>query len=138
MKDIANFLFEMGQLKNIPRSGWLLLGINNPESVADHVCRSTFISFIIVFSIQIFILFSSTNNIYIISFNIVQKIYIYPSPFPSPASSLYSRNLHSFSNSREKYFMPPFIPLIERSRNERTTGKPLHLVIKPHRVTLCN
>lgn len=36
---IATFLHEMGHLKNMPRSGWLLLGIPNPESVAEHSFR---------------------------------------------------------------------------------------------------
>ena len=35
----AAFLFEMGQLKNQPRSGWQLLGIQRPESVAEHSFR---------------------------------------------------------------------------------------------------
>jgi putative hydrolases of HD superfamily len=35
----AAFLFEMGHLKNLPRSGWLLLGIPMPESVAEHSFR---------------------------------------------------------------------------------------------------
>lgn len=35
----ATFLFEAGQLKNLPRSGWLLLGIPQPESVAEHSFR---------------------------------------------------------------------------------------------------
>jgi 5'-deoxynucleotidase YfbR-like HD superfamily hydrolase/biotin operon repressor len=35
----AAFLFEMGHLKNLPRSGWLLLGIPQPESVAEHSFR---------------------------------------------------------------------------------------------------
>jgi putative hydrolase of HD superfamily len=35
----ANFLFEMGHLKNIDRAGWLLLGIPQPESVAEHSFR---------------------------------------------------------------------------------------------------
>jgi len=46
-KNIINFLYEMGQLKNNPRTGWQVIGIKNPESVADHTCRSTFISFIL-------------------------------------------------------------------------------------------
>src|ERR1022692_3700803 len=29
---IATFLFEMGHLKHVPRAGWLLLGIPQPES----------------------------------------------------------------------------------------------------------
>jgi putative hydrolase of HD superfamily len=36
---MATFLFEMGQLKQLPRSGWLLLGIPQPESVAEHSFR---------------------------------------------------------------------------------------------------
>jgi putative hydrolases of HD superfamily len=36
---LATFLFEAGHLKNLPRSGWLLLGIPKPESVAEHSFR---------------------------------------------------------------------------------------------------
>lgn len=36
---IASFLFEAGHLKNLPRSGWLLLGISQPETVAEHSFR---------------------------------------------------------------------------------------------------
>jgi len=36
---IATFLFEAGHLKNLPRSGWLLLGITQPETVAEHSFR---------------------------------------------------------------------------------------------------
>ncbi len=36
---VATFLFEMGHLKQLPRSGWLLLGIPQPETVAEHSFR---------------------------------------------------------------------------------------------------
>src|SRR5215475_5990764 len=36
---IAAFLFEAGHLKHLPRSGWLLLGITQPETVAEHSFR---------------------------------------------------------------------------------------------------
>src|ERR1700722_5441473 len=36
---MATFLFEMGYLKNLNRAGWLLLGIAQPESVAEHSFR---------------------------------------------------------------------------------------------------
>jgi putative hydrolase of HD superfamily len=39
LSGMAAFLFEMGHLKNLPRSGWLLLGIPSPESVAEHSFR---------------------------------------------------------------------------------------------------
>ncbi len=35
----ATFLFEMGHLKHINRAGWLLLGIDQPETVAEHSFR---------------------------------------------------------------------------------------------------
>jgi putative hydrolases of HD superfamily len=35
----AAFLFEMGHLKHITRAGWLLLGIPQPETVAEHSFR---------------------------------------------------------------------------------------------------
>jgi 5'-deoxynucleotidase YfbR-like HD superfamily hydrolase len=35
----AAFLYEMGQAKNLPRSGWLRLGIPQPEGIADHSFR---------------------------------------------------------------------------------------------------
>lgn len=37
---VASFLFEMGHLKRVPRSGWLLLGIPQPETVAEHSFRT--------------------------------------------------------------------------------------------------
>ena len=36
---VASFLFEMGHLKRVPRSGWLLLGVPQPETIAEHSFR---------------------------------------------------------------------------------------------------
>lgn len=36
---VATFLFEVGHLKRLPRAGWLLLGIAQPETVAEHSFR---------------------------------------------------------------------------------------------------
>ena len=36
---VAAYLFEIGSLKNLPRAGWLRLGIPLPESVAEHSFR---------------------------------------------------------------------------------------------------
>jgi putative hydrolase of HD superfamily len=36
---IIRFAYEAGQLKRTPRSGWLLPGVPNPESVAEHSFR---------------------------------------------------------------------------------------------------
>lgn len=39
LSGVAAFLYEMGQLKNVPRAGWLRLGIRQSESVAEHSFR---------------------------------------------------------------------------------------------------
>jgi 5'-deoxynucleotidase YfbR-like HD superfamily hydrolase/DNA-binding transcriptional regulator YhcF (GntR family) len=36
---VAAFLHETGYLKQLPRTGWLMLGITQPESVAEHSFR---------------------------------------------------------------------------------------------------
>ncbi|MGE4153286.1 MAG: HD family hydrolase [Phycisphaerales bacterium] len=39
MQGVARFAYEAGQLKMLPRAGWLLAGIREPESVAAHSFR---------------------------------------------------------------------------------------------------
>ena len=46
MKDIANFLFEVGMLKKTPRTGFQFLG-SGRESVAEHVTRTIFIGYVL-------------------------------------------------------------------------------------------
>ncbi|MFH1890642.1 MAG: HD domain-containing protein [Candidatus Kuenenbacteria bacterium] len=47
LKKITNFIFELNVLKKIPRSGWHLTGIDNPESVAEHIWRAAQIGYIL-------------------------------------------------------------------------------------------
>ncbi|MGD9506802.1 MAG: HD family hydrolase, partial [Syntrophobacteraceae bacterium] len=44
LKGVANFLFEVGMLKNTPRSGFQFLG-SGEESVAEHSFRATVIGY---------------------------------------------------------------------------------------------
>ncbi len=46
-RDFVKFLHELGQLKNVPRSGWQLIGIKQPESVAEHSLRAAQIAYLI-------------------------------------------------------------------------------------------
>jgi putative hydrolase of HD superfamily len=46
-KSIVEFIFEAGVLKGVPRSGWSVLGIKHPESVADHSFRCAVIGYLI-------------------------------------------------------------------------------------------
>ncbi len=47
MQELAHFLFEVGYLKNVDRSGWWLLGNKAPESVAEHSFRCTILGYIL-------------------------------------------------------------------------------------------
>ncbi len=44
MKDIVNFLFEVGMLKKTPRTGFQFLG-SGEESVAEHILKTIFIGY---------------------------------------------------------------------------------------------
>jgi len=46
-KDIAKFLYEMGQLKRVKRSGWWIAGVKDPESVAEHSFRTAAIAYLL-------------------------------------------------------------------------------------------
>lgn len=47
MKNVCNFVFELGQLKRIKHEGWRLIGDDNPESVAEHSLRAAQIGYIL-------------------------------------------------------------------------------------------
>lgn len=47
MNDIAKYLYEMGQLKRVKRSGWWMAGITDPESVAEHSFRTAILGYML-------------------------------------------------------------------------------------------
>lgn len=44
LERLTGFLYEMGVLKRYPRTGWLLAGVRDPESIADHSLRTAIIA----------------------------------------------------------------------------------------------
>jgi putative hydrolase of HD superfamily len=44
---LLDFIFEAGMLKRLSRSGWQVVGIKNPESVADHSFRCAVIGYVL-------------------------------------------------------------------------------------------
>jgi putative hydrolase of HD superfamily len=44
---IAAYIYELGQLKLVARSGWWLAGIANPESVAEHSFRTAILGYVL-------------------------------------------------------------------------------------------
>jgi putative hydrolase of HD superfamily len=47
LQKITNFFFELNEAKRTPRSGWQRLGIEFPESIAEHSCCCAQIAYII-------------------------------------------------------------------------------------------
>jgi Predicted hydrolases of HD superfamily len=47
MAALAGLLYEFGLLKRYKRTGWLVAGVGNPESVADHSFRAAVIASVI-------------------------------------------------------------------------------------------
>jgi putative hydrolases of HD superfamily len=47
VEGLTNFLYEMGLLKRYKRTGWLIAGIDNPESIAEHSFRTAIIGYLL-------------------------------------------------------------------------------------------
>lgn len=47
MKDCLELFLKVGELKKTDREGWKHVGIDNPESIADHSFRATFMALIL-------------------------------------------------------------------------------------------
>ncbi|MFH1894949.1 MAG: HD domain-containing protein [Patescibacteria group bacterium] len=47
MKNSLNFLIEVNKLKEMPRTGWILQGAKNPETIAEHTVRMAFTAWLL-------------------------------------------------------------------------------------------
>jgi putative hydrolase of HD superfamily len=47
LEGLTNFLYEMGLLKRSKRTGWLIAGVDNPESIAEHTFRTAIIGYLL-------------------------------------------------------------------------------------------
>src|SRR3989344_8145019 len=45
MENIVNFFYELGQLKRVKRSGWWLINVKDPGTVAEHCQRAAVIGY---------------------------------------------------------------------------------------------
>uniref|UniRef100_UPI00398F2DE7 5'-deoxynucleotidase HDDC2 n=1 Tax=Pristiophorus japonicus TaxID=55135 RepID=UPI00398F2DE7 len=45
-KNLLQFINFMGQLKRVPRTGWVYRNVNKPESVSDHMYRMAVMAFL--------------------------------------------------------------------------------------------
>ena len=47
LRSVARFVHEAGHLKAVPRTGWFLAGVRDPESVAEHMSRTSIIGLLL-------------------------------------------------------------------------------------------
>lgn len=47
VEDVTKYFFEIGHLKDTTRSGWTQIGIQTPESVAQHTYRAAIIGYVL-------------------------------------------------------------------------------------------
>ena len=47
MDRMVNFLYEIGNMKRVMRSGWWVGGIRSPETVAEHTFRTAWVGFLL-------------------------------------------------------------------------------------------
>jgi len=47
IKKITNFLFELGALKHVKRSGWWIINVKDPENVAEHSFRAGVVGYML-------------------------------------------------------------------------------------------
>jgi len=47
LASIAKYLYEIGHLKHVKRSGWWRMGVRDPESVAEHSYRTAVIGYVL-------------------------------------------------------------------------------------------
>jgi 5'-deoxynucleotidase YfbR-like HD superfamily hydrolase len=47
LEGMVDYLYEVGLLKRLPRAGWLVAGIDHPESIAEHSFRAAIIGYLL-------------------------------------------------------------------------------------------
>ena len=47
MNNIARYIYEIGHMKRVKRSGWWLAGITDPESIAEHSFRTAILGYVL-------------------------------------------------------------------------------------------
>ncbi len=81
--DEVEFLFSLGVLKRIKRSGWIYAGIRDPESIAEHSFRVGVIAFLLAkkegkdpYKASTYALFHDLDEIFKGDLNRVQKLFL--------------------------------------------------------------
>jgi hypothetical protein len=91
VEGLTNFLYEMGLLKRYKRTGWLIAGVDNPESIAEHSFRTAIIGYVLAVmegadpaKTAALCLFHDTQETRIGDVPSVGKGYVVTAPNPAP------------------------------------------------------
>jgi len=89
LEGLSNFLYEMGLLKRSKRTGWLVAGVDNPESIAEHTFRTAVIGYLLAlreeadpYKTATLCLFHNTQETRIGDVPAVGKAYVMTAPNP--------------------------------------------------------
>lgn len=115
MIDITKYLYEIGQLKRVPRSGWSLAGISQPESVAEHSFRVAILGYILAYledadpmKTSLMCLFHDTQEARINDLHRVAHRYINESDFEGQAFSEQMQRLPGYISEDILYLMKEY------------------------------
>ena len=114
MKELTKFLFEIGMLGRLKRTGPLLSGVENPETVAEHCHRATIIAYILakiekvdVEKVLVMSLFHDVPESRIGDINKVASRYIDVKSAESKAIEEQAESLHARSCSISRSYDDP-------------------------------
>lgn len=82
-ENIAHFLFEVERLRDMPRTGWQLIGVKDPENVAEHTASAAQFGLVIAaeegadpFRVAAMLIIHDNGEVRIGDFNSVVRRYI--------------------------------------------------------------
>ena len=100
LEGLTNFLYEMGLLKRSKRTGWLIAGVDNPETIAEHTFRTAIIGYLLAqmegadpHKTATLCLFHDTQESRIGDVPSVGKAYVVTAPNPQSPPTRSSRSL---------------------------------------------
>ena len=108
MKNLTNFFYEVGQLKRVKRSGFWLININNPESVAEHSQRTAVIGYFLAklekVDVQKVTLMCLFNDLHETRLNDLHKVGHRYIDFKKAENEAHKEQLHGLNNIGSELF----------------------------------
>ena len=108
MNSLTNFLYELGNLKRVKRSGWWTINIKDPETVAEHSQRAAAIGYFLAKRENVdpykVVLMSLFNDVHETRINDLHKIGHRYVDFKEAENNVQSEQLESLNGEGEELF----------------------------------